>query len=542
MTHRNPIRTIVVAAVAVLSLAVGLASYTQRSASRTGAEQSRTAQELLTAMLDQETGLRGFGLSRDDDFLEPYGNGRADYAEAYAAARRQVRGDARALRTLEASDGVADAWAAAGDDMLTTMLKRRHAKVDVGAMRARKALMDRYRELNRNYAALMRDRAEHLETRAVYLSVLVVALLGAAFALAGAIAGRRRNALLHARMERERSFAARQRDLNLGLQVTESEEEAQGFLHRHLERSIPDSEVVILKRNNSANRLLPGTPLAEGSKLTGAFGATEPRSCLAIRLAQPRANGGADSDSVLRCDICGKLETQTTCSPLLVGGEVIGSVLVGHPAPLDDDGEKVIDEAVKQAAPVLANLRNLAIAETRAATDGLTGLPNRRSFEESLRRTVAHSARALTPLAAVALDLDHFKAINDTHGHAVGDEVLASVGALLTGLLRGTDVAARVGGEEFMILLPDTSRDGALVICERIRAAIGALELPLIGRQVTASLGVAILPDDASDATALVRAADRMLYAAKANGRNRVEITDLLLGPLPDGEATAAPS
>ena len=536
MARRNPIRSIVLTAVVVLSLAVGLTSYAQRSASRAAAGKSRTAQELLTAMLDQETGLRGFGLSGDEDFLEPYRNGQRNYDAAYAAARRQVEGDPAALRALEASDAAADAWSTAGLGLVARLLQGpKHRLTDVGAMRARKALMDRYRELNHRYAAVMSARAEALETRAIYLSVLLVAALGAAFALGGALAGRRRTAIANARIERERTFAKRQRDLNLGLQVTESEEEAQGFLYRHLERSLPGAEVVVLKRNNSANRLVPGTPLAPGSKLEGAFEATQPRSCLAIRLAQPRTNGGDDADSVLRCDICGKLETETTCSPLLVGGEVIGSVLVGHPGPLDEDGQRVIDESVKQAAPVLANLRNLAIAQTRAATDGLTGLPNRRAFEESLRRMVAQAGRTASPLAAVALDLDHFKSINDAHGHALGDEVLAGVGALLTSVLRTTDVAARIGGEEFVLLLPDTSRDGALVICDRVRAGIEALEFAGLERRVTASLGVAVLPDDATDATGLVRAADRMLYAAKANGRNRVEITDLALGLLPDG-------
>ena len=90
-----------------------------------------------------------------------------------------------------------------------------------------------------------------------------------------------------------------------------------------------------------------------------------------------------------------------------------------------------------------------------------------------------------------------------------------------------------------MLLLPDTSRDGALIICERIRSAIAALEFPAMGQGVTASLGVAILPDDEGDAQSLVRAADRRLYQAKERGRNRVEISELELGPLPDPEPVA---
>lgn len=542
MTSMPSTRTIVVLALAALALAVGVASVVQRNAARTGAQQTATGKAMLEAMLDEETGVRGFALTsgRAEEFLEPYQNGEERFLANLAMAYNQTRGDTAAREALARSALAAQRWRGLSDNALIQVRAGRvRTAYALTSMRRRKEAMDRFRLTNARYLAATRARAHRLESRAVVLSVSLVVVLGGAFALGGMVLARRAGAGRAAARAAERDFEQRQRELNFGLQVTESEEEAQSFLHRHLEHAIPGSEVVVLKRNNSANRLLPGTPLDPGSKLEGAFTETEPRSCLAVRLAQRRSHAADQSTAVMACGICGKLETETTCSPLLVGGEVIGSVLVGHPGPLDDLGERALEESVKQAAPVLANLRNLAIAERRAATDGLTGLPNRRAFEETLKRMSAHANRTMSPLAAVALDLDHFKQINDVYGHGQGDEVLAAVGALLLAVVRESDFVARVGGEEFMILLPDTGRDGSLIICERIRAGIAGLEFPAMGQDVTASLGVAVLPDDEVDAPSLVRAADRMLYTAKTNGRNRVEIAELDLGALPDGEGAA---
>jgi diguanylate cyclase (GGDEF)-like protein len=214
---------------------------------------------------------------------------------------------------------------------------------------------------------------------------------------------------------------------------------------------------------------------------------------------------------------------RATCEPLLVSGEVIGSVLVQHPQPLSADDSERIKDSVSQAAPVLANLRNLALAEFRANNDALTGVPNKRALDDTLKRMIAQAARSVAPLAAVMLDLDHFKQVNDVYGHEKGDEVLAAVGAALRDTLRESDFVGRYGGEEFLILLPDTDRAGATVVAETIRAAVELVKIPDVERAVTASLGIAVIPDDAGDSTKLIRTADKALFTAKAGGRNRVE-------------------
>jgi diguanylate cyclase len=141
----------------------------------------------------------------------------------------------------------------------------------------------------------------------------------------------------------------------------------------------------------------------------------------------------------------------------------------------------------------------------------------------------AHAGRLLSPLSAVLLDLDHFKQVNDVHGHEQGDKALAAVAQILGSLLRASDFAARYGGEEFLILLPDTDRALAADVAEKLRAAIAGAEISNIG-SLTASFGVAALPDDAGESEQLIRKADRALYSAKAAGRNRVATTASVVG------------
>jgi diguanylate cyclase (GGDEF)-like protein len=313
-----------------------------------------------------------------------------------------------------------------------------------------------------------------------------------------------------------------QQDFSEILQVTRREPEAHGLIKRHLERTMPGATVVVLSRNNSDDRLEVMTQLPSESPLNAALVGAEPESCAAIRLGRAHVRDG-ERAPLLECEICGGLPGASLCTPSLVGGEVIGSVLVEREGALGDGDERRVHETVSQAAPVLANLRTLALAEGRALTDTLTGLPNKRSIEDTLKRMAAQAGRSRTPLAAIMFDLDHFKRVNDVYGHNHGDEVLAAVGAAITACVRESDFAGRYGGEEFLVLLADSDRAGALVTAEKLRTAIAAVQIPGESRAVTASLGVAVMPDDAGESTALLRCADRALYAAKRAGRNRVE-------------------
>jgi len=327
----------------------------------------------------------------------------------------------------------------------------------------------------------------------------------------------------------DRAYRAAQDAFSDAMQVAETEREAHGVIKLHIERWVPDSEVVVLNRHSVTDELEATTPLPDGSRLHEALDGAEPRACLAVRLARPH-DSAADPPPLLECDLCGRTARESTCVPLQVSGEVIGSVLVEHERLLHADEHRRVADTVSQAGPTLANLRNLALAEARAATDALTGLPNRRAVQDALKRTIAQAGRTLAPMAVLLLDLDHFKQINDTFGHDRGDAVLSAVGDVLARALRTSDFVGRNGGEEFIALLPDTGVEGALEAAEKLRGAIERLTVPGIDRPVTASVGAAVYPHTAADAESLLRLADRALYAAKANGRNRAELADTPVG------------
>lgn len=164
-----------------------------------------------------------------------------------------------------------------------------------------------------------------------------------------------------------------------------------------------------------------------------------------------------------------------------------------------------------------------------ARTDALTGLANRRALDEAASQHVKRAARSGRPLSVILCDIDHFKIINDRHGHDVGDKVIRAVAAQLRDAVRDTDALGRWGGEEFLIILPDTDGAEARILAERIRAAIEAAAQPLPNdAHVTISLGVssvgiAALAQDNPWAK-LVKSADDAMYRAKAAGRNRVEV------------------
>ncbi|HUR18396.1 MAG TPA: GGDEF domain-containing protein [Acidimicrobiales bacterium] len=209
--------------------------------------------------------------------------------------------------------------------------------------------------------------------------------------------------------------------------------------------------------------------------------------------------------------------------PLVVDGELVGVLAAerggGLKAQVSRRTVDLLGQFATHAALALRAAALQAEVERLADTDGLTGLANRRVFQLALSRELALAGRRGEPCTLILLDVDHFKAVNDTYGHQAGDEVLRRVGVALADTARGTDVAARYGGEEFAVILPFCSTAEAGAVAERFRAAVaaGAGEIA-----VTVSAGVATYPRDARDETSLVAAADNALYRAKRTGRDRV--------------------
>ena len=170
-------------------------------------------------------------------------------------------------------------------------------------------------------------------------------------------------------------------------------------------------------------------------------------------------------------------------------------------------------------------LRELASTRQAASIDALTGVLTRRAFMEQAGAALARTLGDGQPSGLLMLDLDHFKQANDAHGHPVGDALLQEVAARLTRTLRQTDLLGRYGGEEFACLLPQTPREAALVIAERLRQAVAEIPVRVAGRTLTQtlSIGVAASPGDGLTLPGLIEAADRALYAAKRAGRNQVQ-------------------
>ena len=197
-----------------------------------------------------------------------------------------------------------------------------------------------------------------------------------------------------------------------------------------------------------------------------------------------------------------------------VAGAELHAVIV-HDLTAQIENENRMFEYHSQLEQANAKLKSMAI------TDGLTGLKNRRAFNERLTEEFQRAVRYERPLSILLMDVDHFKLFNDTFGHPAGDEVLRAVAESLRAMARTTDFVARYGGEEFVVLLPDTDIDGAMVLAERFRRAIAAR--PWDKRSITVSIGVATLSEDASGAAELLNQADEALYHSKRAGRNRVE-------------------
>ncbi len=218
--------------------------------------------------------------------------------------------------------------------------------------------------------------------------------------------------------------------------------------------------------------------------------------------------------------------------PLVHRGACIGSLNLCSRDPARFAAGSSTDFLERLAALVAVCLDSaLATERLKLAglTDGLTGVHNRRYFESRCLEEVQAARRSGLPLVCLLLDVDHFKRINDTHGHPAGDAVLRYVARLIRAQLRGSDVVARYGGEEFVLLLPGTPLPAALETAERIRRVIAAQTMPVSVSEplrITVSMGAAaLLPGDdpAALAADLVQRADQALYAAKQGGRNRVQ-------------------
>ena len=212
--------------------------------------------------------------------------------------------------------------------------------------------------------------------------------------------------------------------------------------------------------------------------------------------------------------------------PLSRGDEVLGAITLASSRP------GVFGQALRdmlrvighQVGVSLQNARMYQQMEERATTDGLTGLTNHRAFQERLAQLHALVERTEQKYSIILTDIDHFKGINDTYGHPIGDQVLRKVAALFAGRARKVDIVARYGGEEFVLVLPDTDAAGAESFANRLREEVAqtAMASEHGSFNVTISMGIAEYGKDGRDRLELIERADQALYWCKEHGRNRV--------------------
>lgn len=219
------------------------------------------------------------------------------------------------------------------------------------------------------------------------------------------------------------------------------------------------------------------------------------------------------------------------CLPIMVGGQATGLLTIEYAVqedtPEDDTAADLtlLRALNEQMGLALANLRLNEDLREQAIRDPLTGLFNRRWFEEEVARLLAHAKRHETPLSLLIMDIDHFKQVNDEHGHTVGDDILCRVARRMQTEMRAGDLAARHGGEEFVIALPGHDSTAAIRVAERLRSVImstTANDPDLPG--ITVSIGIAAYPADGRSYKAIVKHADDALYEAKRRGRNQVHV------------------
>jgi diguanylate cyclase (GGDEF)-like protein/PAS domain S-box-containing protein len=188
----------------------------------------------------------------------------------------------------------------------------------------------------------------------------------------------------------------------------------------------------------------------------------------------------------------------------------------------DDEGELVYFAAIERDLTEHKHLQSRL--EALASTDSLTRLPNRQAIMNKANEDFARARRDKRPLSILMIDIDHFKSINDRHGHAAGDHVLREVSTICRDVLRGSDVMGRIGGEEFVVLLPDAPRNSAEHVAERMRSRLAGTNIYFLNLQftITASFGVATINDDDETVQTMLDRADEAMYQAKHGGRNQV--------------------
>jgi diguanylate cyclase (GGDEF)-like protein len=313
------------------------------------------------------------------------------------------------------------------------------------------------------------------------------------------------------------------------LQVCKSKDEVFQFIRQGAEQLFQGTNGALYITKDSRNQLFKVT---EWGKKEINRGFIAPDDCWGLRMGK-RHTSSPDLDNPVCNHVAGQEDTVHICTPLTAYGEIIGLLHMGMADKKSNENGDASSSDIKQISGLFAEQISLAISNLAlhdklrdmAIKDPLTGLYNRQYLKETFERELNRAKRSQSQIGVVMIDLDHFKKINDTFGHAAGDLLLMEMGRLITDFFRMEDFCCRFGGEEFIVLLSEISKDDLTTRCEIFRRRISELnvfyqERPL--GKITGSLGAAIFPDNGENFSQLLKSADEALYCAKKEGRNRV--------------------
>jgi len=294
---------------------------------------------------------------------------------------------------------------------------------------------------------------------------------------------------------------------------------------RRCSQLLPSASIALLMINNSRQML---ELVAASGGLTHVVEGFSLDACCGLRGGQIRWRKRGQSE--IDCEhFVGAPPENYLCMPLTAHGDTLGILYVecspDEDMPHIEAKMEALKSIVKVAAVFFGSLNLRARLENQSIRDGLTNLFNRHFMEISLDREIRRAARSRTELAVLMIDVDHFKHFNDTFGHEAGDYVLREVAEVFRNTVRVEDIICRYGGEEFVIIFPETGAESAKTRAEEIRRQIQRLQLRFRGenlRETTVSIGIAVYPEAGNSLVELLRNADRALYAAKNRGRNCV--------------------
>lgn len=514
--------------------------------------------DVMTQMLDAETGQRGFLLSGKAPYLRPYYTALTQIGESRVALATAMSQDPSAKSQLEVldtaiqarlqqldrtvrlkseghgADAVEMLLTDTGQETMDTVRQTLHGLQAEQARRTTRSQAENGREISNNYLIF---GASIL----VNLLLLFGLIQRVRYAVTQAHTAQQEMDARNVELSRSLEAAATRNEqvqglseLSRFLQSCADMDEAAGLLKQHLPSLMRATSGALYLMAESQYQLCQVFTWGSAS-YTEIF---EPNDCWAVRLGQafhqPLEAGSASCAHLQSEHVNARSNMQ--CLPLVAHGELMGVLVLDAYVERDQHENLEIEGtrrfALEQVGLSIGNLKLRESLRQQSIRDVLTGLFNRRFFEESSQREVLRATRLQAQggydgLALMMIDIDHFKRFNDLHGHEVGDHVLREVAQVLESQTRGSDVAARFGGEEFTIVMADITAQQALERAQRVREEIEKLVLRPSGKDVggvTISIGLAQFPTHGTTVEALLLSADKALYEAKHSGRNRVMV------------------